>query len=108
MCGFSNGGRIITSSVGQAKELTASMVLALSESLSNIDDLRKLAIDGLGMKPHVLWKHISDSRDRYTEAAYNLLEAWLQQQDNRHIAYTRLCQAIRNIGLNFLIEEGGL
>ena len=84
------------------------MILALSESLAGRDDLTKLAIDGLKMKPHVLRKHISDSREKYTEAAYNLLEDWLKQQENRQVAHTRLCEAIRSVKLDFLIDEAGL
>ena len=90
------------------KELTAPMVLSLSESLGNKDDLRKLALNGLNMEPHVLQKHITDSRERYTEAAYNLLEDWLKQQVSRRVAYSLLCQAIKKVELNFLIDEAGL
>ena len=84
------------------------MIIALSESLAVRDDLRKLAIDELSMKPHVLRKHISNSRERYTEAAYNLLEDWLKQQENRQVAHIRLCEAIRSVKLYFLIDEAGL
>ena len=70
--------------------------------------LRKLAIDGLEMKPYVLQKHISDSREKYTDAAYNLLEDWLKQQENRHVAHTRLCKALKAVNLHYLINEAGL
>ena len=90
------------------KELDGSQVLALSEVLVDQDDLRKLALNGLKVKPHVLRKHISNSREKYTEAAYNLLEDWLKQQKNRQVAYRKLIAALEDVELSQLIEEAGL
>ena len=84
------------------------MVYSLSQSLSDKDQLTKLVLDGLKLESRLLRKHISEAQGRNTDAAYNLLDVWLQKQDNRRVVHTRICQAIKDVDMKFLIEEAKL
>ena len=85
-------------------ELDDRMLLRLSDKVVDMGDLRNLAIKGLDVSLRTAARHIQDSRT-IDEAAFNLLQEWTFQQENRVIAYDKLCKALERAGQEFLIDE---
>lgn len=84
-------------------ELTDSMALKLSYRITNSPDLRRLAIGGLGLEEHVVNKHLNDERD-IREASCRVLRDWRVKLQSSRVAYRRLCEAVKVVGMESYIE----
>ena len=59
---------------------------------------------GLKMDRTVIDSALLNNRD-ITEAAYSVLTQWRDSQPNKAIAYTRICEALRNVKMAALIND---
>ena len=80
------------------------MVNNLAQCLTSEEKLRKLAMDGFGMKRYVVERHVENYK-RINDAAYHLLSEWLNSKATRVVAYRDLCNALKVAGLEALLEE---
>ena len=69
------------------------MLLKLSKDLHK-DELRNLAIQGLGMEASIVANALANNPGDINSAAYQVLEQWLKSQENASIAHTNLNQAL--------------
>ena len=92
------------------RTLTHDMLVNVARRMANASDLRKLGIIGLEMSPAVIEKSIMDYRPDISEAAYKVLERWLNSQPDRREAYTNLCECFKRINrpdyIEIIREEG--
>ena len=79
------------------------MVFNLSRCLTNRAEIRLLAMNGLGIKKHIVEKHFHDETD-ITEAAYRILDEWCKNQRSPRNAYDRLCKTLKEVNMSSYIE----
>ena len=84
------------------RELTDVMLYHLSRRICSPRQLRTLVTKGLGLKQHVLDKHLHDERD-INEAALKVLKEWGLRYQNSTVAYKTLCEILRKVKMSSLI-----
>ena len=77
----------------------------LAEKITNVSDLRTLALRGLDLDSNTVDSTTYNNEKAIQEAAYRILQKWLQKQDNKQNAYTNLLAALRNCGFNMMATE---
>ena len=83
-------------------KLTDVMLYHLSQRISSPGQLRTLATKGLGLKQHVLDKHLHNEKD-INEAALMVLKEWRLSYENSSVAYRKLCEVLRKVKMSSLI-----
>ena len=78
------------------------MLLELSRRMTSPEQLRRLATNGLGLKQHVLDKHLHKEGD-INEAALKVLKEWRLDYQNSAVAYKTLCDILRKVKMSSLI-----
>ena len=68
----------------------------LSKQIVSISDLREVGIAGLNMPSNSVERHIKDSPNRLTSAAYSLLREWFVQQPDVETAQNNMEKALRD------------
>ena len=84
------------------RELTDVMLYNLSRRMSSPGQLRTLATKGLGLKQHILDKHLHNERD-INEAALKALREWRLCYQNSAVAYRTLCEILNKVKMSSLI-----
>ena len=85
------------------RELTDSMILSLSQHITDETEVRNLATNGLGMEEHIVDKHVNTRKPDMTLAAQDIIKVWRNKIGNSKIAYTRLCDALNKAGMPYYI-----
>ena len=85
-------------------ELTDGRLVLLSEEINQQRKLRKLAIVGLKMSDHVIESALQSNPD-IVDAAYTVLEQWRKSDPDRTVAYTEICQTLRDVNMAMLIKD---
>ena len=82
------------------------MLLLLSQEITTVQELRKLATIGLRISDPTIGKNLY-KQDDINETAYQVLLEWRKSQDNHKVAYVNLCKALRhkNVKLNSHIKK---
>ena len=78
------------------------MLLNLSRRINSPGQLRTLATNGLGLKLHVLDKHLHNEKD-INEAALKVLREWRLSYRNSAVAHRTLCEILRKVKMSSLI-----
>ena len=85
--------------------LTDPHIVALSELFTDEQKLRKLTIQGLGVKDNTVAAKLHDYKGIVT-ASYNVLEHWRMGFQGGDIeAYQTLCEAMDRVGLSGMKVE---
>ena len=64
-----------------------------------------LAIVGLGVKDEAVDAHMRNKSDSITMAMYSVLKDWRIGQNNRFVAFTNMCDALRKADMESLIDD---
>ena len=99
-CGTSRGIKIV-----ENRLLTDEQLLNLSTHITNISDLRKIAVAGLRMKEYVVDSKISNHTNDMESAAYSVLKTWRNSQENRAEAYKKLRAALTKVKMPYLFDQ---
>ena len=86
-------------------ELTSERLNKLSLTLTTQSEVRELGIEGLGLPSEHIDRHLTDHSNDIAVAAYYMIYYWCKSQENRTIAYQRMCKALKRVGMNFKINE---
>ena len=70
------------------------MLVSLSRFLTDESKIRRLGINGLGMKEHHIAAKIYNNRGDIVTAAYKVLNQWKHSQEDMKDAYVKLGQAL--------------
>ena len=81
------------------------MLLKLSEKIIEEHDLQKVGVIGLGLEDSVVDRHLRNNRNDITMAVLGVVKTWRRTQPDSTVAYTKLCEALREVEMKFLIEE---
>ena len=83
------------------------MVLKLAKRINKPIDLYSLGTEGLDMEIKVLQCHLHNKKDDINMAALEVLQTWKVSQPNMTVAYQKLCEALRQKGVDMesLVEE---
>ena len=73
--------------------------------MSNETDLRNLATNGLGMREHIVDKFVNDREPKMTLAAHDILKEWRKALVCSRIAYGKLREALRSVGMASYIHD---
>ena len=84
------------------RELMDVMLYHLSRRICCPGQLRTLVTKGLGLKQHVLDKHLHNEKD-INEAALKVLKEWRLSYQNSTVAYKTLCEILREVKMSSLI-----
>ena len=85
--------------------LTDKHLLWLSQRLTNYGNLRSLAYTGLKVNHHQIESAITNKPNDVQSAAYEILQTWQKQYQNREEAFSHLYSALRVSQLNMLAQE---
>ena len=78
------------------KNMFEKKLFELSKQFVSISDLREVGITGLNMPSHSVERHIRDSPNRLTSAAYSVLREWFIQQPDVETARKNMEKALRD------------
>ena len=95
----------LTDSNRRIPELTDQMVERLSKCITSEEELRALAINGLGRESENVKKHQANYPKAITTAAYNLLIEWRNGQMDQQSAYKELCKGLKSSNLELYIAS---
>ena len=73
---------------------TSTKMFKLSRRISNVGNLRTLAIIGLGMEASDVEVFIQNDRNDISSAAFNLLTDWGRKQHNKITAFKAIQNAL--------------
>ena len=83
-------------------ELTDNHIVKLSTAITEIMELRKLAIMGLSLHASRVEIHIANRSDLQT-ATYDLLQEWRKTQRSPRIAFQNVYEALKRSEMNYLL-----
>ena len=81
------------------------MLLNLSKSLNNKEDLANLAILGLGIEENKVDTALQNHPGDINSAANQILKQWRNGYENTANAYSILCKALRKVKLDYYIKR---
>ena len=86
------------------RELTDKKVSALSKRITDHEQLRTLAIEGLTLPATKVQTCLTDE-EKIGDAAHKVLTGWLVSKPDRKIAYDEMCRALDKVDLKMYIAE---
>ena len=89
--------------VNSIDELTDENVFNLSQKITNISDLRNLAV-ALGIEQSVVNSQLTNYRNDINESAHRVLSTWLKDQSKKDCPHQKLCDALKYAKMKNLIE----
>ena len=75
------------------------MLLKISKRINREVDLRMLGEVGLGVEEYITDSQLRNQGQDIQSAAYSVLRYWRNSQENSHIAYTRMRDALQHADL---------
>ena len=70
-----------------------------------MDKLCNLATNGLQMEDYEIKRHVENNRSDITTSSHSLLIDWRNTQEDSKTAHTNMCDALRRVGMQFLVKE---
>ena len=83
--------------------LTNSRILELSKAITKKEQLRVLALRGLGLEYHRVEAHFCNYPTDVVSAAYLMLREWRDTRFDRREAFKELCEALEKTNMRLLI-----
>ena len=89
------------------RELTDGLIIKLSKRFNSPEELENLAVIGLELDEDVVAGHLRNYSGDIHSAAKAVFKEWRMRQDNRKIAFNKMCTALkhRDVGQNSLVHE---
>ena len=84
--------------------LSDGMILSLSRSITEEDDLRTLATIGLKIEDDVIDSHISTEKN-ISLATRKVIKDWRKKQINSKTAYSNLCDTLERVEMSYYIDH---
>ena len=85
------------------RELTDDKLTKLSQFITSNQELRVLAINGLGMEDYVIETELHNNKDLFS-AASKVLNRWRKGITNAEIAYSKLKIALESVNMAFYVS----
>ena len=80
-------------------------LLTLSEMLTEMPQPRALALRGLKMEVHEFNRHFANNPKDISSAVFGMLRTWRTSQPDEVVAYTKMCQALKDTKMESLITK---
>ena len=82
------------------------MLWTLAKVFTNRSDLRTVMLKlPKPLDESKIATSLTNNNNDINSAAYDLLRQWRASQDNERIAYTNICEALKDAEQNFLISK---
>ena len=81
------------------------MIINLAGLITTPTELNSFAIRGLKMVGARVAVYLTNHQSRITDAVTAVLFEWRSQQNDSKEAYTKLCEALRSVGMAFHVGQ---
>ena len=78
--------------------------MTLSQRITSLADLNKLAITGLGVADHVVAEQSNNHPSSISTASHCVLREWRKGQENDRKVYEVLCDALQKVSFDAFIN----